>query len=876
MQMQRLWRIGSLSLVLLLSPMVAAAQSPTQALLDNLDGQHPVLRPLQATNGFTISHQSIDRKHFKFGSGAERIHLRGPAGRTAQLAYQLPPAPVIQELQLRAHVLSSQAGIQLAAKVVLPRSIDRSTGHPYELLVRSNKLGAGGNWEEITLENLPQTLANYARVARAKHGAALDERGAYVSQIVFLVPGGAGITELIVDQIQVYGVVGNQRTGSKTAQPTLVKPPLPRPTIATDSQQTASIRAPNVPRIIQWQGESFQFLKQLGFNTIGMGRLPSSKQLQEAKQLGLFLFCPPPPPEQLNKKKITAEYEPVLAWDLGQQFSSDDLTYVQRWEQLVQRHDPLDGRPTVLAPHLHTLEASRIADVVLIGRTVIGTKLTVRQHAAWLAQRQRLTRPGTPVWTTLETQLSHSQQLQVAALSTQTDATQDPTYTQISALTAASFGIRTAGFYFQSQTSLATDDPPTRRRALALELTNLRLQLAEPWLAAGKEISAARSSQPQLSALVMQAERSHLLVPVWWSNPFQPSATPRVRGPLSFVVPSVAESSEAFLVTLGGLQRVRHQRVTGGIRISLAGLPLDSFLLLSDDAQAISQITRYLRRIAPRATKIRRDLANLRLQDTKHLLAALSSSPAMANLTQLALNQAQTELAACDRYLSVSSFDLAYQRADAVEQLLDQLDNELQSQIGLSSVQSQLNHGPLALPDQLRLYKTLARAPLGASLLAGGGFEDLPSLLKSGWRHQQLPLEGITSAVRLSPEAPHSGSYCLELEARSLDENAPTSIVPTAPVWISSAPLRVQAGDLLEITGVARLPEPLIGSVDGLQIIDSLGGHDMALRIHEAPSWQPFRLIRTATADADVSVTIALSGLGKAQIDDVTIRVIQK
>ena len=71
------------------------------------------------------------------------------------------------------------------------------------------------------------------------------------------------------------------------------------------------------------------------------------------------------------------------------------------------------------------------------------------------------------------------------------------------------------------------------------------------------------------------------------------------------------------------------------------------------------------------------------------------------------------------------------------------------------------------------------------------------------------------------------------------------------------------------------MPAPLIGSIDGLQIMDSLGGPDMALRIREAPSWQPFRLIRAATSDGNVSVTIALSGLGKAQIDDVAIRVIQ-
>ena len=228
--------------------------------------------------------------------------------------------------------------------------------------------------------------------------------------------------------------------------------------------------------------------------------------------------------------------------------------------------------------------------------------------------------------------------------------------------------------------------------------------------------------------------------------------------------------------------------------------------------------------------------------------------------------------------MSAGNFELAYLRADAVELALDKVERSLQAETGglSSSVDTLTSHGSIALSDLLQLHKTLARAPVSTNLLTSGGFENLAALLDNGWRHQQLPLEGITTSVRLSPAAPHSGSYCLELEARSLDASLPVTIVPTAPVWISSAPLEVRSGDLLEITGVARLSEPLVGSVDGLQITDSLGGPDLALRIHEAPSWQPFRLIRAATSDARVSVTIALSGLGKAQVDDIALRVVQR
>ena len=71
---------------------------------------------------------------------------------------------------------------------------------------------------------------------------------------------------------------------------------------------------------------------------------------------------------------------------------------------------------------------------------------------------------------------------------------------------------------------------------------------------------------------------------------------------------------------------------------------------------------------------------------------------------------------------------------------------------------------------------------------------------------------------------------------------------------------------------MVRVPEHLIGSVDGLQIFDTLGGVELATRIKVAPSWQPFRMIRVAPTDTELRVVIALTGLGTAQLDDLAVR----
>ncbi len=437
--------------------------------------------------------------------------------------------------------------------------------------------------------------------------------------------------------------------------------------------------------------------------------------------------------------------------------------------------------------------------------------------------------------------------------------------------------MKTRGFYFESDSSLAAGDPATLVRVQALELINLRLGLLEPWLASGKMLASARSTEPQLTALVLQAERSHLLVPIWWSDNLTSVNAPPATGPLSFIVPGVAESSEAYLLTLGGPQRLRHQRVTGGMRISLDRLPADGLVMLTDDPGAFSQVARYLRRCAPRATQLRRNLAAMHWQTCARAYPTVPCQSVSQDELQTSLAAAKRALQLCDQHAANRNYELAYQQADAVEHMLSESDYLLgqETTAGQSVAENPWVLSVATLADLVRVNGLLSRSPGSENRLPLGGFENLPALLAAGWRHQQLPIEGITTAVRLSPIAPHGGAYCLELEARLLDANAPTPVVPASPVWIKSRPVRIRAGELVEITGRARVPEELLGSVDGLEIIDTLGGPGLATRIKAAPSWQPFRMIRAATADVDLTVTIALTGLGTAQVDDLAIRTLR-
>ncbi len=111
-----------------------------------MDDATPAFKLLNPSSEVRILGQAVEAQRNRFGNGAERIVVAASAGSSAQLAYDLPEAVVLSETRLTAWVSCTRPGAQLAAMIVLPRSIDAKTGEPRRLLSRSNQTGRGGDW----------------------------------------------------------------------------------------------------------------------------------------------------------------------------------------------------------------------------------------------------------------------------------------------------------------------------------------------------------------------------------------------------------------------------------------------------------------------------------------------------------------------------------------------------------------------------------------------------------------------------------------------------------------------------------------------------------------------------------------------------------
>ena len=116
------------------------------------------------------------------------------------------------------------------------------------------------------------------------------------------------------------------------------------------------------------------------------------------------------------------------------------------------------------------------------------------------------------------------------------------------------------------------------------------------------------------------------------------------------------------------------------------------------------------------------------------------------------------------------------------------------------------------------------------------------------------------------------------MRAKTANPAESPGTVETPPVWITTPPISPPSGKLLQIEARVWVPQPIKGSVDGLLVFDSIGGAALAERVGVTAGWRRLVLYRIVPADASsepLVVTFALTGLGEAHIDNVSIRVLE-
>ncbi len=898
-----------LAVLLLLGPPGALGQSPWY---EGFEQMEPTWQVLGGDGQCVVREHQRTPQIRHTGERSEWISLVGENATYFHVGHDVGQPRVIDELVATIQVRSDRPGIQMLAELVLPRSLHPQTGQPLATLVRGTIYSTPGSWQQLRIDDLPRQLTRQTRVLRDEYGPSVDPREAYISRIVLNIYGGPGTTNVWIDDLDIAGYaetapVRNRATeapaasaGMTPAQASTQWRSASLPSVGSEIQQRVRFDRsilliddrPFYVRAVRWRGEPLTVLKVLGFNTVWLDRFPSAEVLAQADQAGMWLIspAPAPPPSAPAGQPVASlpivgpEYRSVLAWDLGDGLGEKQEAAVRLWADQIRTADSRVRRPLIARPESDLRSYSRIADILVLGRPVLGSSLELAEYAQWLRLRPQLARPGTPIWVVVPTDPEPALTAQWQAMSPGGLAPTGFSSEQLRLVTYLSAASGARGLLFESHTPVDSTDSAGEVRRVTLELLNLELGLAEPWLADGKPAAMAESTDAELLVPVLERDRSSLVVPVWVGRGATQVPGTASQRTVSFRVPGIPEADEAHEMVPGRLRWARYLRVTAGTRITIDQFALTSQVLLTQDQKCRTSRSRQAVAIGPRAAQLQRRLAELEMEQFERLIVPLSmAAPDTPQLKALEggvstlRRAAQEALQKCDRAIAGNNHADACASAEEALRSLRLLKREhwlaaSQSVPGLAS--SPMLATFAALPGHWELLRGISQRSGSGNLLPGGDFENPQAWFVSGWENIRLPVGGVTAEANLAPEAAHSGGFGLRLTVSALDPKQVPQLVETPPIWIASAPVNLEAQSLVVIRGWARTPTPIGGSADGLLVIDSLAGPALAQRVQPAAEWQEFVLYRVCPQSGPVRVTFALSGMGTAHVDDVTIQVL--
>lgn len=821
------------------------------------------------------------------GQASEHFRLSVGQGTFLPLVHAIGRAPVIKEFRPRLFVKADRPSLQLMARVVFPRNVDKGSGQPITSLLRGDMYTEVGQWQQLAIRDAFRLLEQETRHLRTQFGSEIDPREAYVDLIVLNAYSSPGTIDVALDDLEVdgyvnlHGTTGPQvaRHGADRGSGSAIPPVGPGAASVNGSLLMVKGR-PFVPRVVQYRGEPFEWLKSIGFNTIKLNSSPSAAELKEAERLGLWLIAPPPYGDQ---PAPDVGYDSLIAWSLGTRLADRDLVGTRELATEVRALDSQRDRPLLAGADVGLAQYSRLASMLLFERRALGNSRELSDERQWLLGRSRLARPGIPEFATIETQRTTllKEQLLLFSHGAAVDEDVDPEQVRLTTYHAIAAGMR--GFVFPSEQPLAIDTASRALRTDAIRLVNMELKLLEPWIAAGQLGDEMAAGDGSLQVSTLATERSRLLIVTQHAAGQQFVLGPPPRSNVSVVVPGVGVSDQAYLVSLAGLQPIRISHTSSGARIVLDDAPHSVAILITQDHLAMHHLRRTLEEIKQdEACRLRHDVAQRRLAHTVEIDRRLTELGHPLALGATSIQEAQNHLQQAARLLESKDLQRGYEATTKAERAIAKVRRGHWEQTAAafpspaaSPCVAQFTTLPLhwAVADRIR------KGQWGGNVQAAGDMESLDQMVKVGWQQQRLAGEESETEIRtdvtLSLAEPHAGRTALRLQAWAGDTRKAPQALERPPVWVTSSSVPVRQGQLVRINGWVNVPKRLGASSEGLLVFDSLGGSDLGDRIRLTQGWRAFTLYRAVPQNGEMTVTFALTGLGEASIDDLAVSILE-
>lgn len=806
------------------------------------------------------------------GQGCEHFQMLVGNGTFLPVVHPIGRAPLITEFAPKLFVKSDRANLQFMVRIVFPRNIDRGTGRPITTLLRGDMYTDVGQWQQLTVRNVARLVEQETRQLRTRFGSDVDSREVFADLVVLNAYSAPGPINVWIDDLEIDGYINlDNTTGPQVNRGPTSSDPATSPPAASVEGSLVMIRGrPQVVRAIAHHGEPFEWLQSLGINTIKLSSSPAPEELREARRLGLWLLAPPPYGDQPQAES----YDSVIAWSLGNRLTDRDLIGTRDLAAEIRSFDSVHERPLIAGADSGLANYSRLAHLLLLEPPTLGTTSEMADSRAWLVSRTRLARPGMPFFATLPTQRSPRLAEQLLLLNGRAaDEDADPEQLRLAAFHAIAAGAR--GFVFAGEKPLAIDTGPAALRTDAIRLLNLELRLLEPWIAGGQISDEVAAPDGSVFGSILSIDRSRLLILTQSGAAEQYVLGTPPRASLSIVVPGVGIADRAYSVSLAGVKQLKISHTSGGSRIAIDDAPHAAAIVITQDHLAMHHIHRTLDAIKEQAARLRLDVAARRLAHTSQIDRQLGSEQGhpLAS-SQDWFTQAAASIDLGQRLLNSKDYERAADATLKAERLIARIRRGHWEQTA-GAFPSPSSSPCLAqfstLPLHWTLSKRLRERPFGPNVQAAGDMESLDLMLSAGWQQQRTTESNFGAELSLSLSDPHSGRSALRLQTWATDPKRIPAALEKPPLVVSSSPVPVRQGQTVRIRGWVQVPRRLAASGDGLVIFDSLGGPDLADRVRLTQGWREFTLYRAVPQTGNLTITFALTGLGEASIDDLSV-----
>ncbi len=580
---------------------------------------------------FAEKGHEIDTVHARHAGTSERIAIESkpaPGATSAEYVhyyYRTPVAPVTDELTASVYVKGMRGGVQLKARVVLPKEKDpKNPDSPLTVLVPGDTYADVQKWKQLALGDVKKGLTAQLPALTAKLGRAVDTADAYIDHLVLNVFTGAGVSEVWVDDLAIGPVLPpdpRADTGKGTAglaANAKRKPPavsFSGGDILIDMHDDKGER-PFFMRAVRHSGVPLGVLEQARFNTVWFPADVSDEVLEAAVRAKFFLVPQLPLPEAdwdptkpnqtdpavIEKDADTlakhfkrfSPTDAVLMWDLGSGRTTSQVRRVARLAEAVRTFDP--RRPRAIDLWDGYAAYSNYVDAVGGHRWPLFTSLELGGYREWLAQRRALTAPGKLSWTNIQTHLPEWYQSAVFGKPNceRFDSPVGPHPEQIRLLAyiAVASGYRGLTYWSDQFLSDACHGQP---RLLEIALLNVEMELLEPLLLAAQEPATWRpTTDPNVQAAVLTAGKDTLVLPMWLGGGTQYVPDNMSNPTLSIVVPRIPDGATAWRVSAAGVEELKNLKKTNeGTRVDLPDFDTTAAIVFTTDMSCTGRIHRW-------------------------------------------------------------------------------------------------------------------------------------------------------------------------------------------------------------------------------------------------------------------------------------------